>query len=761
MAVAQDWTTNKDLIQELYVAFYGRPGDPGGIKYWAEQLPDNATLADTTTKDLVRSFIRSGEARTRIGNVDDPLMHDSIIEKIYFQLFHREVLQNEIDSFKDKPIEDVLVSILNPAAGTTDATTLSTKLQYANWFVQALDPNGDGIANDSADGTHFAAEFNGNVDASDVAAKMAFIDYKTTTLTKADVLTDIQTLVVDPGEVNEANDIPLAAPTITTPVAGDNMVDAAERASGFTVTGRAEAGARVTLTVTDGAGHAVTKTATADSKGNYGIALNPGDGILVDGNLILSAKATDAEGNTSQPTTKTVLLDTTIPVFVSAETNASSDKVILTYNEALDASHGPAAGDFTVKVNGKAVALDATTPVTVSDKTVTLKLASAVTGTDTLTVSYTDPNPGQDDTTGVIQDLAGNDAASILNQTVTNNVPGAFAVYLNEGVVTFDGNKGNITMTVDANHVATFSSGDVVASTKPDLDDVNSIIVDNGWTLSASVGDMSLAKSVIGDGNVVLTSSADHRAEGSINLRNVHTTITFQDNALYIAEGTHGSTVAVNNPSVTGGAVAVHGVNGGNVEALEVSGTPASDTIDLSRFSTTDALIFVLGMEGADTVTLSNSATEEVIYHVSTHGGDTINSFDTNDDHLVIRRTDFGGSGVSIFSTGYGYNRCDASSTSKANLAAPVDNFNGVIRILGDAASDWSDVVTVVNGAITGSNSGVKLILAIDNYHDTRVYFWNDGVGGNADSSVQAGELTQICTLVGVGDAQQVTIGVS
>jgi len=266
MATAVDWTTNKDLIQELYIAFYGRPGDPGGIKHWAEQITDNATLADTVTKDLVRSFIRSGEARTRIGNVDDPLMHDSIIEKIYFQLFHREVLQNELNSFKDKPIEDVLISILNPAAGTTDATTLSTKLQYANWFVQALDPNGDGIANDSSDGTHFVAEFSGNVDASDVAAKMAFVDHKTTTLTKADVLADIQAIVVDPGEVNEANNIPLAAPTITTPVAGDNMVNAAERASVFTVTGKAEAGVTVTLTVTDGAGHAVTKSAAATAK---------------------------------------------------------------------------------------------------------------------------------------------------------------------------------------------------------------------------------------------------------------------------------------------------------------------------------------------------------------------------------------------------------------------------------------------------------------------------------------------------------------
>lgn len=36
--MAVDWKTNRDLMQKLYILFYGRPADPEGVKFWASLL---------------------------------------------------------------------------------------------------------------------------------------------------------------------------------------------------------------------------------------------------------------------------------------------------------------------------------------------------------------------------------------------------------------------------------------------------------------------------------------------------------------------------------------------------------------------------------------------------------------------------------------------------------------------------------------------------------------------------------------------------
>ena len=83
-------------------------------------------------------------------------------------------------------------------------------------------------------------------------------------------------------------------------------------------------------------------------------------------------------------------------------------KLTLTYDEALDGSSTPAPGAFTVNVGD---GVRAVTGVAVSDSVVTLTLASAVSAFDAVTVTYT---PGADP----VQDLVGNDAAALVDETV-------------------------------------------------------------------------------------------------------------------------------------------------------------------------------------------------------------------------------------------------------------------------------------------------------------------------------------------------------
>ena len=101
------------------------------------------------------------------------------------------------------------------------------------------------------------------------------------------------------------------------------------------------------------------------------------------------------------------------PAFVSAAVDGSS--LTLTYGEALDPGSRPAAGDFTVEVDGSGRSV---TGVSLSGSGMTLFLNPAVEHGDTgIRVSYTVP-------TGVganpIRDAVGNQARGLSNRSVTN-----------------------------------------------------------------------------------------------------------------------------------------------------------------------------------------------------------------------------------------------------------------------------------------------------------------------------------------------------
>ena len=101
--------------------------------------------------------------------------------------------------------------------------------------------------------------------------------------------------------------------------------------------------------------------------------------------------------------------DTTPPALFSATADNSS--LVLAYDEQLDPNSVPASGDFSIGTDGDAQSV---TAVGVSGTDVTLTLSPGVVSGDAVTVSYTaGANP--------IQDTAGNDAANLVDKSVTNN----------------------------------------------------------------------------------------------------------------------------------------------------------------------------------------------------------------------------------------------------------------------------------------------------------------------------------------------------
>lgn len=110
--------------------------------------------------------------------------------------------------------------------------------------------------------------------------------------------------------------------------------------------------------------------------------------------------------------------DTTRPAVTGLSVNGSS--LTLTLSESLK-STVPEAARFRVLVGG-AVRAVSSASVNGDGKTVTLQLASAVTNGQAVTMAYTDKSTSND-TTGVIEDLAGNDLATFAARTVINATP--------------------------------------------------------------------------------------------------------------------------------------------------------------------------------------------------------------------------------------------------------------------------------------------------------------------------------------------------
>ena len=164
--------------------------------------------------------------------------------------------------------------------------------------------------------------------------------------------------------------------------------------------------------------------------------------------------------------------DTTAPTLSgTTPPTVNGNTLTLTYNEALDTGSVPAADAFGVKVGTNARALASMNPVAVAGSTVTLTLASAVTHGQTVEVSYTLPTA----VANRLQDAAGNEAAALTGQTVTNNTSGGIVLstialgVLEGSSATYTvrlgaAPSGNVTVTVASDNAdVTFDTNPVTA----------------------------------------------------------------------------------------------------------------------------------------------------------------------------------------------------------------------------------------------------------------------------------------------------------
>lgn len=123
------------LIQAAYVAYYGRPADPGGLTAWSDQLEQ----ADGDLSSIMQAFGSSAEYENRYGN----LSNEALIEEIYYQLLGRDSNDDEVSAWAallqsgTKSLQTIVLDILL-GARNMDALAVLKKIEFAEYFTELV-----------------------------------------------------------------------------------------------------------------------------------------------------------------------------------------------------------------------------------------------------------------------------------------------------------------------------------------------------------------------------------------------------------------------------------------------------------------------------------------------------------------------------------------------------------------------------------------------------------------------------------------------
>ncbi len=131
---AQDFDSQ---VQEMYVAYYGRPGDPAGIDFWAAQL--SASSGDLAA--IIDAFGTSPEYTEQFGD----LSTQDLVNNIFLQLFGRNADPQGLAFYQaslesgERSLASIALDVSNGVqAGTEDATIVANKLALSAYFTDAV-----------------------------------------------------------------------------------------------------------------------------------------------------------------------------------------------------------------------------------------------------------------------------------------------------------------------------------------------------------------------------------------------------------------------------------------------------------------------------------------------------------------------------------------------------------------------------------------------------------------------------------------------
>ncbi|GAB1410930.1 hypothetical protein MASR1M90_20840 [Desulfovibrionales bacterium] len=124
-----------DTVQSMYIAYYGRPGDPQGVEYWADRLAAVKGNLDA----ILDAFGNSTEYTTRFGS----LSTSDLVNRFYQQIFNREADESGLNWYCSE-YEAGRASLVNIAkkiwdgAQGSDLIKIQNKLNVAENFTDSV-----------------------------------------------------------------------------------------------------------------------------------------------------------------------------------------------------------------------------------------------------------------------------------------------------------------------------------------------------------------------------------------------------------------------------------------------------------------------------------------------------------------------------------------------------------------------------------------------------------------------------------------------
>ncbi|WP_027996328.1 hypothetical protein [Simplicispira psychrophila] len=197
MAAAQYF----EQVQKIFIAFYQRPADPAGLKYWAERVD----AAGGNINEVINAFASSAEATALYGAVNATTI-GAVVDSLYMALFN--VAPDAagkafyVNGFAAGTFTagTIALAVLN-GAQKDDRIAINNKVQVANEFTHQV----DGRALTDAyfgSGASFNVTYSGDADAVAARGILKAVTFSPSTVISPSAVTEaLKAQIANPGDV--------------------------------------------------------------------------------------------------------------------------------------------------------------------------------------------------------------------------------------------------------------------------------------------------------------------------------------------------------------------------------------------------------------------------------------------------------------------------------------------------------------------------------------------------------------------------------